>query len=574
MNYAAVFSVAAILCTQVALAAESTPGAPVEISVTPRTPLTGQAVTISGTTGYHKQSNSVTIAIKPPSGTAPKAVAVPLNEKGEFSYPFGGTQAQGKYVIEVTGPGGQGRGSSEFLVVDLPGLADQLEASFAAIEQRANQLTTTVKKNAAALPASPQREELLKKIAAIEDKARTVSLPPVEVLGQLRKARRGKNVVNLPDQVILPDLPDQVLLPDQLVIGKLQKSMQDMDAAVAEIDRSGLIGARRDTVCETINTAIEGAKFAGIAFNVAATALLTLKSVLVDKSIGSLVSASMGETGEAAAVSAGLKTAVAGLDSGIAALKSIPGLCLDFVEYGVKQVFGAFCHSLRGPMRVRMLMTWNEARTAWLKYGVRLEGRLTLRYEKSAPAGKPLTVTGEFEGSATKFTFWENIFVIERLPRTIVPLQRLWLPLTGVPAAVEWPVDFGSILRSITPYSFNIPVTGVLVGDELQLRIEPARVDFSSAVKNRLLLVVFNGITPDFKTFTFPIEKAGWIVLKGFGDKPKLEIQKDDTGKRWIAVERRHHRETQDRGVVVDWDIRFDTRLKSLKELPAPPFNQ
>lgn len=221
-------------------------------------------------------------------------------------------------------------------------------------------------------------------------------------------------------------------------------------------------------------------------------------------------------------------------------------------------------------MRVRMLMTWNEAGTPWMKYGVRLEGRLSLRYEKRVQPGKPLAVTGEFEGSATRFTFWENIFLVERLPRSITPLGRYWLAPPGVPAAVEWPVDFGSILRSITPYSFNIPVTGALVGEDLQLRIEPARLDFTSVVSNRMLLVVFNGLTPDFKTFTFPIEKAGWIVLKGFGDDVRLQVESGADGNRWITDQRSNHRESPGRGVVVDWDIRLDTRLKSLKELPAP----
>lgn len=301
---------AAFLGAQCALAADSTPGAPVEVSVAPQTALVGQPVTIRGTTGYHKQANTVAIAVKPPSDPAPQPTTVQLNEKGEFTFKFTATQSAGKYSVAVTGPGGQGKGSANFVVTDLPGLADAFEAAFRAIEQRADQLTAKAKQDFASLPPSPQREELLKKIAVIEERARTVNLPPVEILGRLRQAVQGPNVANLPNQTIL---------------GKLQQSLDDMQQTVADIDRSGLIGARRDTICETINTAIEGAKFAGVAFNVAATALETLKAVFVDKAIGSLVETAMGETAGAAAVSAGIKTAAAGLDGAIGVLKSIPG---------------------------------------------------------------------------------------------------------------------------------------------------------------------------------------------------------------------------------------------------------
>lgn len=549
----------AVLLSDSALGAESMSGAPVEVKVTPRTPLVGQPVTISGTTGFEQRANSVTIVVRKPGGKQSKPATATVNAQGAFTFQFADTKSAGQYAVEVTGPKGKSKGSAQFQVVNLPGLADQLDAAFRAIDKRADQLTGTAKQSAQSLPASPERDEFLKKMVAIESRAQTVNLPPVAIIGQLRRVVQG---------------PQVVYLPDQVVIGKLQQSLEGMQDAVDQIDRAGVIGRRSDSICETINTAIEGAKFAGVAFNVAQTALATLQAVFTDKAIGSYVQQSMGEGADALAVSSGLKTAAAGLTVELGALKSLPGLVLDFIEYGSKQVFNAHCVRIQGPMRVRMLMTWNEGVQPWLRYGVRLEGRLTLRYEKQAAAGGAQPVTGEFEGSATRFTFWENIFVVEPLPRGITPLGRHWLAPPGIPAAVEWPVDFGSILRSVTPYSFNIPVTGALSGAQLQMRIEPARVDFTSLVHNRLLLVVFNGLTPDFRTFSFPIEKAQWIVLKGFGDSPQLPVQKDEDGNRYIVENRRHHRETAGKGVVVDWDIRLDTRLKSLAQLPAPPFSQ
>ena len=399
-----------------------------EVNVSPRTPLVGQPVTISGTTGFEQRANSVTIVVRQPGGKQSKPTAATVNAQGAFTFQFKDTKAVGQYTVEVTGPKGKGKGSAQFQVVSLPGLADQLDAAFRAIDKRADQLTGTAKQSAQSLPASPERDEFLKKIVAIESRAQTVNLPPVAIIGQLRRVVQG---------------PQVVYLPDQVVIGKLQQSLEGMQDAVDQIDRAGVIGRRSDSICETINTAIEGAKFAGVAFNVAQTALATLQAVFIDKGIGSFVQQSMGEGADALAVSSGLKTAASGLTVELGALKSLPGLVLDFIEYGSKQVFNAHCVRIQGPMRVRMLMTWNEGVQPWLRYGVRLEGRLTLRYEKHAAPGGAQPVTGEFEGSATRFTFWENIFVVEPLPRGITPLGRHWLAPPGVPAAVEWPVDFG-----------------------------------------------------------------------------------------------------------------------------------
>jgi hypothetical protein len=537
-------------------AAQSVPGAPVDVTVAPRAALVGQPVTIRGTTGFHKQAASVTVSVKPPSGPAKAGIAA-VSEKGEFVYTFKDTTTSGKYLVDVTGPKGKGRGKGEFVVTNLSGLADQLDAAYRDVDKRADQLLAQAKKNVQALPASAERDEMLKKLAAAEANWRTVDLPPVTILGVLRKA--SSQVVNVPNVQI---------------VGKLQESLEDLQDATEEIDRSGVIGRRSDSICETINTAIEGAKFAGVAMNVAKTALGTLRAVLVDKSIGSLVPAAAGSEGPATlAMTSLIKSSVATLDGKAATLQSGLGIVLDAVEFGIKHVYTLYCERIQGPARVRMLMTWNENGNAWLRYGVRLEGRLSVRYEKNAKADTSLPVTGEFEGSATRFTFWEDVFVVEPLPRGILPTARVWLAPPGVPAAVDWPVDFGSILRSVTPYSFNIPIVGSLSNGELRLRVEPARVDFTSLVENRLLLVVFNGITPDFRTFSFPIEKAQWIVLKGLGDDPKLKVEKAN-GQSYIAEKRRHHRETAGKGVVVDWDIGIDTRLKKVADLPAPPFSQ
>jgi hypothetical protein len=92
-------------------------------------------------------------------------------------------------------------------------------------------------------------------------------------------------------------------------------------------------------------------------------------------------------------------------------------------------------------------------------------------------------------------------------------------------------------------------------------------MDFSPVMVHRKLLVVFNGLYPDFTVLTVAVQPAFWILSKGFGEPGMLEVQKDGAGKRFIAATFPAHRETPDKGVVVDWVISLDSRKKSTSEL-------
>jgi hypothetical protein len=529
-----------------------TPGSFVDVHVAPKIALLGQPVVVSGKTGYHEKSPTAAVKVKHESGEPAKTLTAKVTPEGAFTTTFTETKKEGKYSVVVTAADGKGEGKAEFEVRSIGGLADEIEHAFRELDDRAGRLLKQAEEMAIALPASEERDEVIKRIDDVQDRQRTVDLPPVEIIGELRRVAQG---------------PTVVYLPEQKVFGKLQEWIEEAEETTDEIDQSKVLDRSKDSICETINTAIEGCKFAALAFNVGKTGLQTLTNVFIDKAIPAVVSAAMGENAAALGVSSGLKSAAARLKGKTDLINSIPGLVLDIVEFGVKQLYDRYCGAYQGPIKIKMTMVWNEGSKPWMKYTVYLEGRMTLRFPLKSAPGQPLPMTGDVEGNAVKHEFWEDVFVVEPLPKTVILLNRTWLPPPAFPLAAESPLDMGSILRMVTPASFNVPLIAEMTGDTIKVQFKPARMDFSPLMVHRKLLVVFTGLLPDFTVMRVPIQSAFWILTKGFGDPGTIDVQKDASGKRFIAKTFAAHRETPDKGVVVDWQISLDSRKKSVNEL-------
>lgn len=529
-----------------------TPGAFVEVSATPSVALIGQPVVIAGETGYHEKTKTATIAIRHESGTPSATLKAPVTPQGKFSITFTDTKKAGKYTVDVTSPDGKGKGAAAFKVAPIGGLAEEVEQAFLQLEDRGVRLLQVAREIAVALPSSKERDDVINKILEIENKERTINLPPVLILGELKKIQEQQNVVNL----------DEIK-----IFGELQEWIEEADETTDEIDRSGILKRSKDNVCETINTAIEGCKFAAFAFNVGKNGLDTLRKCMLDKGIPSIVNSAVGEGGLSLSISSGVKAGAAQMEGDFGVLTSIPGLVLDVVEFFTKELFNRYCVTYRGPFKAKMTMVWNEGSKPWMKYTVFLEGRISFRFQKQNAPGQPIPMTGEVEGNAVKHEFWENVFVVEPLPPTITLLAREWLAPPSFPVAVESPVDIGAIANMSTPASFNVPFGAQMDGDRITLAFKPARSDFSDVMAHRTLIVVFTGLMPDFTVFKVPIQPAFWILTKGFGDTFNVDVQKDATGNRFVAKTFTAHRETSDKGVVVDWQISFDTSKKFVKDL-------
>ncbi len=522
----------------------ATPGAHVDVTATPKVVLAGQPVTISGSTGYSQKQHQAAVLIRHESGTPSTTSSAAVSPKGQFSVAFAETKKAGKYKVSVTSPDGKGRGDTEFRVDSIAGLAQEVEKLSTELDKRTKALVGFVKKTAVSLPASAERDQLITETQQLEAKANVIDLPPVKILGQLKNLDAKPNVVNLPDQTIF---------------GALRDWVPEAEEAIDKIDRAR-IGEKPAPICETINTAIEGAKFAQYAFVIEVKLLETLITIGLDKGIPLLVKSLGFEEASVFGLSSAIKVSAGALHGPLAAAKACAGVMLEAVEHFTKWMFERYCGSFDGPLGVSMTMEWKEGIHPWLKYSVRLEGRLRLRFPKSSPPGQPVYMTGELEGNATHFTFWEDVTVAEPVPKGIMVLERLWLPPVAFANSTASPIDFGMVARMVTPAYFNVPVIGEMTGDTIKMQFKEARVDFQDIVKNRLLFVVLTPLMPDYKVFSFPIQKAQWILSKGFSDPCIFNIT-ESAGVKGIRMRKTPaHRETPNKSVTVDWVIDVDAR--------------
>ncbi len=522
----------------------STPGAHVDVTATPNVVLAGQPVAIGGSTGYSEKQHQVSVVVRHESGTPSATLTAAVQPSGRFDVTFADTRKPGKYLVTVTSPDGKGKGATSFRVDTIAGLAGDVETLSIEVDKRTKALVRFLKDTAVSLPASPEREKLIANATHLEEQAKAVHLPPVKILGALKKLVPQPNAAPPPDPSPLKELRDWVPQAEE-VIDKIDKAR---------------IGEKPAPICETINTAIEGAKFASYAFSVTSSLLGTLVKIGTDKGISALVEKLGFEgttgTGIAYEIKVGAEALKGPMEGVTSALTSLT----DWVEAYTKSVFNRYCGSFDGPLAVSMTMVWNEAAVPWLKYGVRLEGRFRLRFPKDTAPGKPVYMTGELEGNATNFTFWEDVTVVDPLPKSILVLERRWLAPIPFKNSTASPLDFGMVARAATPAYFNVPVIAEMTGDTIKMQFKEARVDFTEAVNNRLLFVVMTPLMPDFKVFKFPIQKAYWILAKGFSDPCTLTVT-DSGGVKGIRLTKnKAHRETAGKGVLVDWVIDVDAR--------------
>jgi hypothetical protein len=526
---------------------ESTAGAYVDVGVKPAVVLPGQPVTISGSTGSYEKKNQASVVIRHDSGTPNVTLTAAVAPDGRFTVTFKDTKKPGLYKVSVTAPDGKGKGATQFRVDSTSDLVDEVDKVSQDLDARLDKLVAYLKTAAASLPASAERDELIKKVQNYGSTINTVDLPPVEILGELRRVVQGPTVVYLPDQQILGELRDWIPQGEE---------------AIDKIDRSK-IGEKPAPICETIHTALEGAKFAAYAFAIETSLWKTLLKIGVDKGVPAAVQGVVGENVGGLAASSGLKLAIEKAKKHGEALEAVNAIGLDLTEFLVSQVFELYCSAFEGPVSVKMTMVWKEGALPWLKYGVTLDGQFRLRYPKEAPAGQPVYMTGEFEGNATNFTFWEDVTVVEPLPKGLLVIERRWLAPIPFVNSTKSPVDFGMVARAVTPAYFNVPVIGEMTGETIKVQFKEARVDFADIVKNRLLFVVYGGLIPDFKVFTFPIQKAQWILAKGMEDPCILKVAKESSGERMIEFDAKTHKDSPDKSVNVDWLIKLSARAEA-----------
>jgi hypothetical protein len=471
-------------------AQKSEQGAPVDLAATPSLARRGASVELSGTTFTDGKRFDVRIVVTPPKGAGqPVTLAAKAHpETGQFATTFTGTNAPGQYTVAATSPDGKGQGSATFTIVDPSGMAAAAANTLGEIADVASGVFDDAIKTATAAPGSeaqqalgelqqiaPRLQQLVADIAAVKEGVS--SLPAAPGTEQALESL-GDWTTEAADD-----------------IGKLRARL---DAARA---RKG------PSVCDHLELTAEALSAITAAFTLAARGA---------QGIGQLILGAP-TPGDYRNVQGNIKRLIEGLSFMTTRLpQGMFYLLLD-----------RLCTSYIGPVQATATVEFSEGGRPWWRYGMRLDGRIVLHFLRNAPVGQPIRITGYFEGNATDFSFWEDIFVVEPLPKGFVLLARKRVPPVGFAATTKSPLDLGLFARALTPKYFYCPIEGELTGDTIRFKVIPSKMDLDDSVQNVVLIAAINPLypLPLVHRSRFPVQKASWLFERGTIESPELTIR-------------------------------------------------
>jgi hypothetical protein len=431
---------------------------------------------------------------------------------GAFSVAFDSTRQVGIYQVAAIAPGGKGTAVVSFTVVG-PGVvpeavaksADSLTAAVISSLQRVRQGLT-------AQPLSPARDQALSRLATLEQRVGQAPAQVQALRTEMLKAfaARAKVPAPIPEwdgyQAGLDDWRRDAA-PESARLRKLAAGTAKQAQHCAEIDDfAELVGSIGEAL------ALLQAPFDGS------------MSAWYEKVPGGIVARGTNpattSSGEAFALAESIKLAGAAIQGPTAIITALPGFALDLTGYLTRELFDQYCQKFEGPLKGTFVgESFTRQGEPWFKYTTALDGRILLMYPKGT-AAKAVTLEGYLEG-AGNFDFRDNPAPVARL----VPGTVLFHKAISPPGGGYWS-ELGRPSQAGLPYTFRIPVTGIMAGDSILLQLKPAELDFSDLIKGRSLWVILplGGMVPQIIDAPFPLQKAHPMIERVLRRHPVLRI--------------------------------------------------
>lgn len=518
---------------------------PIEIAVKPPVAMPGAQVSLSGNSVQIGKHKTVAIVVQPPSGAAANLTAE-VDGKGKFSasYKVGGP---GTYHVTATSADAKNQAKSSVTVVAPVTYTHEAAKSVQALFERLKEASASLRTEVAAMPPSPPKEELLKKLEALEKGFQ-------ESPAQSAKFRDGMASLDKLVQDHPETLPE--LQPAYDAIGEMSEKAKEMEAKLKERVKQQ---RPERAICDDLDVVNEGLSFFSLAMSVTISPVKTVLNVLVSQTLPdrvlSRVSALKSPMDKFAAATA-IKQAYNGAQGWGSFVQGQVGFIGSAVQYMAQKYFGVYCEKFEGPVRAVFYLEYSEGKRKWLAYDVKLDGMLFLRYQKGSGGPEGIRVNGEFEGSATDFTIWEKLDVVEPLAR------RYAIFHVGIPPMLPsgHVGELGKMGRFLlTPYHFYIPVSGLLKGNKLALKFGEARQDFEGKAKAKIVYVLLEPALPIpyVANVEIPYKGAHYILSRGTRKEPVFTVEVDKA-KKISRIKQTFTRKEENPG---SWMARFKVEI-------------
>ena len=512
-----------LLVPSLATAYKQKDGAPVTIDPKPAITTPGKPVTLKGHTTPDGQRFEVELKITLPGQNNPQTVKTKCDKKGDFEVVFSQTTKTGTYKISATAPDGKGTGSAEFKVATPTGIGNLATGKFEELSKALKENTDKINKKINQLPASSERDQLVQKTNEIVTKINEMNQQAAKIkpnLDKMLEAIEGLPADKLEDQPameIIDDLAEWTVEADQQM-EKLKNLLPD-----EKQDQS---------ICDMIHAAGEGMRLCSTMMNFIGSGTTIIMNLAVDKAMPAMLNKFYPK--RHAAWDFGAKGGIAAAQGMDDFKTGLVGLLNDAITLLTDELLKRYCGEYSGPIKATMKADFKHQGQSYWKYSISIEGQFTLRFEKNSPAGKPVRMTGEIFGNATKYTFWEDVQKVMEVPRGGQIVVRQPIIPGPFPPLYKDSLGFGQIANLALPMMFYIPLEGQMEDDKVALKImDPVKEINSLLLKNQLIMayMAFGLPVPVVKHFEFPIQGAHFILTRGMRNPAEIIITKQgETG--------------------------------------------
>jgi hypothetical protein len=412
-----------------------------------------------------------------------------------------------------------------------------------------------------ASPPAPPRDQMLDTLKVLDDSLKK-SKEAVQAYGAALKVI-GKAVEEHGETAPVATAVFSKLNP---IVDELSDRLPDLTMQLA-------LAKKLTEFCEDLTLLQEALTALSWATNLTSKLSTTLLNVAISTGTPAAVDALAGQSLPApakAAITSALKIAANVMAGGtddrgklkpVNWYRAVYTIVTDAAAYLGKAVFDQFCERFEGPLAARFQVDLNQNAKPWLKYGIRLDGKLVVNYGKGGVGGR-IPVAGYFEGNASQYSLWEQVDLLLPMmePRYRTPPT---LRLKFVPPPTPYIDALGGVMRAGTIGYFRVPVSGELVDGKLTLRVEQAATDFGERIAGKLVLIWLMPIAPfiHVETATVPFQKARFILARGIQEPaPKFDVVVDKAANRSI-VERVFTRDHKD--PAADIRVQFEIKVKA-----------
>ena len=514
-------------------------------------------IRITGESVNYKNYNQVQVVITGPSTNEIKQV--PLSSDGKFIMDWSPTDETGDFTVTATSSDKKAKKKLTFSVeaLDAPDYDEWPEKNIKETKKAEEKLKEAVEEVEGGI--SPKdKEELETKMDEVKEKLKDV----YKLFKDLNKANKEVFQLIKKEKKVPPNFSAN--------LSELNNIFTDQANQMRQVNEKIATHKPQDnTICEKLVMANEALAAFTTITGFWAKSITTVVSKIISGVANTAKPIDAANTVDKFFFPKQLKNIYSNSQLDAESLSSKlgkAGFVANMVQYSSDVLLKKYCGIFKGEIKHDYVIeSRNKHGVTWLKYGVIMEGALSLRYPKEGSKGKIIKMKGNIEGNATKFTFYQHVYAEDGFYEgsqgkiEVIELRVIKPPAFPFVSSLNDPAGFGAVARGIaTPASFYIPIDAEFDVDANKIKIflNTPLNDFSDLITNQLIFLLVGGdLLPYIKWMSFPIAKAGTTLGSIIRSNNEFDVTKDAKGN--LSFFSKANKHIGDKNSEREYDLNF-----------------